>query len=230
MRIVLPVALPALLAAVMGVGGAEMAAADDTKTAVIALPPPQLEGAVALERALHERRSQREYAPTGLTLSQLGQLLWSAQGVTGRDGARAAPSAGALYPLEVYLVAGMVRDLPAGLYHYRPARHELTRVAAGDCRAELAAAAPSQDWLRTAPAALVIAAGYERTARKYQERAPRYVHMEVGAVAQNVALQAVALGLGTTLVGAFDDAHVQRVLRLPAAQVPLAILPVGRRP
>jgi SagB-type dehydrogenase family enzyme len=184
---------------------------------------------MAVERVLHRRRSFREFSQVALGLSELSQLLWAAQGLTSPDGRRTAPSAGALYPLEVYVVAGDVTDLAAGVYRYAPADHGLVWVAEGDRRRALAAAALDQDWMVSAPAALLIAAVLERTARKYHARGEQYVHFEAGCAAQDVALQAVALGLGTVVVAAFDDGEVAKVVALRSDERPLAILPVGRR-
>ncbi len=194
---------------------------------IVPLPEPSLEGEVALEVALNERRSIREYRREPLTLVELSQLLWAAQGVTG-DGWRTAPSAGALYPIELYVVAGRVDGLAAGLYRYRIGDHDLVEVGPVDMQAELAAAALGQDALEDAAVVLVIAGVIDRTAVKYGERAPRYVHMEVGAVAENVYLQVAALGLGTVFIGAFNDARVRQVLGLPDRESPFALLPVGR--
>jgi SagB-type dehydrogenase family enzyme len=182
---------------------------------------------MSVEEALRRRRSLREFRPAPLALTEAAQLLWAAQGRTAEDGRRSAPSAGALYPLEVFLVAGRVEGLAPGVYRYRPDGHVLERVTEGDRRRALSEAALGQAWVRSAPAALVLAAVHERTARKYGRRAERYVHIEVGTAAQNVALQAVALGLGTVLVGAFDDAELARASGLAPEERPLAILPVG---
>jgi SagB-type dehydrogenase family enzyme len=198
-----------------------------TQVATIRLPEPRAPGATSVEEALRRRRSLREFRPTPLTLAEAAQLLWAAQGRTAEDGRRTAPSAGALYPLEVFLVAGRVEGLAPGVYRYRPDGHILEPVIEGDRRRALSEAALGQGWVGGAPAALVVAAVEERTARKYGRRAERYVHIEVGAAAQNVALQAVALGLGTVVVGAFDDAAVARVAGLAPEERPLAILPVG---
>jgi SagB-type dehydrogenase family enzyme len=191
------------------------------------LPEPSADGGVSVEAAISERRSVREFSTRSLTLADVAQLLWAAQGITSRDGGRAAPSAGALYPLELYLVAGDVDSLPAGVYRYRPERHRLDHVADGDFRKPLAAAALDQSWVRRAPAVLVIAGVYERSAKKYGDRARRYTRIETGHAAQNVYLQATALGLGTVIVGAFRDADVQEVLGLPDDHAPLALMPVG---
>lgn len=191
------------------------------------LPEPRLDGHVSLEASIRERRSVREFSNRPLSLADVGQLLWAAQGVTSGDGGRAAPSAGALYPLELYLVAGDIESLPAGLYRYQPRGHRLQEHADGDLRSALAQAALGQSWVRRAPAVLVIAAVYERSEKKYGQRARRYTRIETGHVAQNVYLQAVALGLGTVIVGAFDDAEVRHVLNLPGDHSPLALMPVG---
>ncbi|MHC4512102.1 MAG: SagB/ThcOx family dehydrogenase [Planctomycetota bacterium] len=195
----------------------------------LVLPKPALESDVSLEETLRQRRSVREFAADPLTLEQVAQLLWSAQGITGAGGLRTAPSAGALYPLELYLVAGNVDGVAAGVYHYDPERHRLIEVCSGDVRKELAAAALGQDCVQLGAVVLVLAAVYERTTRKYGRRGERYVHMDAAHAAQNVCLQAVALGLGTVVIGAFDDRSVRRVLGLPSGERPLVLLPVGRR-
>ncbi len=193
----------------------------------VPLPEPSADGDVSLESTIERRRSVRRFAQRSLSLADAAQLLWAAQGVTSKDGGRAAPSAGALYPLELYLVAGDVESLPTGLYRYRPMGHRLHHVADGDLRKPLAAAALGQSWIRRAPAVLVIAGVYERSAKKYGRRARRYTHIEVGHAAQNVYLQAAARDLGTVFVGAFNDAEVQQVLGLPRDRAPLALMPVG---
>ncbi len=195
---------------------------------MVKLPPPRLDGAMSVERALLTRRSVRGYRDEPLTLAEAGQLLWAAQGITSSRGLRAAPSAGALYPLEVYLVAGRVDGIAPGIYRYRPAGHILERVVSGDRREDLCRAAFGQSPPENAPASLVFTAVYGRTTRKYGERGLRYVYMDHGHAAENVYLQAVSLGLGTVLIGAFDDEAVKRFLSLPAGEEPLSIMPVGR--
>jgi SagB-type dehydrogenase family enzyme len=211
------------------------ASAEGQEARVIPLPEPRLEGTVAVETVLSQRRSVRAYSPDTLSLEDASQLLWAAQGITWRPGAgergealRAAPSAGARYPLETYLVAGRVHGLEAGLYRYIPGEHALVVVLPGDHGAGLAEASIGQRALAEAPAVIVVAGVYARTEGRYGGRARRYVHMEVGAVAQNVAIQAVALGLGSVYVGAFRDDPVRELLELPADHAPLALLPVGR--
>lgn len=196
---------------------------------VIELPQPQSGGTVAVEEALRARRSNRTFSPEPLSLAEVSQLLWAAQGI--KAGVfRTAPSAGALYPLEVYVAAGNVDGLPAGVYHYDPATHTMREILQGDVRKSLSRAAHGQKWAGGGMITLVIAAVYERTTKKYGERGIRYVHMEAGHAAQNVYLQAHALGLGTVLVGAFRDSRVKKVLQLPDEQQPLAIMPVGKPP
>src|SRR3970282_526875 len=184
------------------------------RVATIALREASVEGTASFEAILRKRRSVREFGASSLSLAAAGQLLWAAQGVTSSAGERTAPSAGALYPLEVYLVAGSVDVLPAGVYRYRPQKHALRVHLAGDRRRELGEAALGQTAVSKAPAVLVVVALYARTARKYGVRAERYVHIEAGHVAQNAYLQAQVLGLGTVIVGAFEDDAVRSALEL----------------
>jgi SagB-type dehydrogenase family enzyme len=195
----------------------------------ILLPAAAHSGVKSVEEALLERRSIREYLPEAISLAELAQLLWSAQGVTGAEGLKAAPSAGALYPLEVYAVIAKVEGISEGIYKYHSAANSLERFAKGDVRKRLSKAALDQTCVKEAPLVLVIAAVYERTTRKYSSRGIRYVHMEVGHAAENVYLQAGALSLGTVIVGAFDDASIQQVLNLPESEQPLCLLPIGRK-
>ncbi len=198
------------------------------KGGVIPLPAPRKDGPVSLEAAINGRRSVRSFTDDPLTLEKVSQILWSAQGKTNERGFRAAPSAGALYPLETYLAAGNVTGLAPGLYRYRVADHALEKVRDGDIRGELSRAAFGQGSLSQAPAVLAFSAIYERTARRYGERAVRYVHMEIGHASQNVYLQAEALHLGTVAVGAFTDEEMKNTLRLPAQEEPLYLMPIGR--
>ena len=195
--------------------------------AALSLPGPRLEGPLSVEEALLARRSVRDFGAGPLALEEAAQLLWATQGITA-IGRRTAPSAGALYPLEIALVAGQVSGLAPGVYRYRPRGHALRLVREGDLRAGLAAAALDQGWIAEAACALVLAAVYRRTTRKYGPRGERYVHIEVGHAGQNVYLQARAFGLGTTMVGAFRDTEVRLLLEFGADEAPLAILPIGR--
>jgi SagB-type dehydrogenase family enzyme len=189
----------------------------------VKLPTPRQIGRVSLEETLARRRSVRELSGTPLSDAENSQLLWAAQGITHRTlGLRTAPSAGALYPLEVYLVIG------AGVFHYEPRAHELHRASSTDVRNALFHAALQQDPVRDAPSVFVLVGVYERTARKYGlARAERYVQLEAGHAAQNLLLQAAALDLAAVPVGAFNDDEVRRVLELPPTHQPLYLIPVG---
>lgn len=198
----------------------------------IELPEPKKEGGVSLEEAIQKRRSRRNFTNKPLNLGQLSQILWAAQGVTGENWGtklRSAPSAGALYPLEIYLVVKKegIEGLEVGIYHYLPDEHSLELHVAGDVYEAFGGACLEQGACRTAPLSLVIVAEYERTTAKYGERGRRYVHMEVGHVGQNVYLEAEVLGLGTVTIGAFDDERISRVLDLPQEHKPLYIMPIG---
>jgi SagB-type dehydrogenase family enzyme len=188
---------------------------------------PREEGAVSLERCICRRRSVRGFSARRLTTDELGQLLWAAQGITAADGRRAVPSAGALYPLELYAVIGQVSAMTPGVYRYVPASHEMVLVAPGVQCEKLGEAARGQDWIVTAAVIICITAVFPRTSAKYGARGRGYVYMEAGHAAQNLMLQAVALGLGATMVGAFDDEAVARLLRLGADETPLCLLPLG---
>ncbi|MEP0766405.1 MAG: SagB/ThcOx family dehydrogenase [Fimbriimonadia bacterium] len=199
-------------------------------TTSITLPPPATDGKTSLEKAIYERRSVRSFADSPLTLAQISQLAWAAQGVTDKaSGFRTVPSAGALFPLEAYLVVGQVDGLEPGMYRYIPKDHALRLITKGDQRAALCSGALDQAAIREAPVSFVIAGIYSRTAGKYGLRAERFVHMEAGHVGQNLALQAVALGLGSVCIGGYDDSEVRRALMLPDEEVPLYIIPIGRK-
>ncbi len=188
----------------------------------IALPPPRTQEGMSLVEALARRRSIRSYTEETLSREEISQLLWAAQGVTDPRGFRTAPSAGALYPLEMYLV------LPEGWYRYRPADHRLEIRGQKDLRQEIWMVGLKQEALLRAPAIFVITGIVPRTAVKYGNRAERYVLLEAGHAAQNLLLQATALGLGAVPIGAFDDAGVHRVLGLLPEETPLYLIPVGR--
>ena len=206
---------------------------------VIRLPSPQLRGKVSLEEAILRRRSVRRYRREPLDLSQLSQILWSAQGTTGTRGFRAVPSAGATYPLEIFVVVGKQgviaseskqppQELQAGIYHYEADSHSLSLHKVANLGPELARAALDQGFIMDAPVEIVICALYHRTSSRYGRRAERYVHMEVGHAGQNIHLQAVALDLATVQIGAFRDEEVREVLGLEEQLKPLYIMPVGK--
>jgi len=196
---------------------------------IIELPEPRFESSVSLEEALLKRRSVREYADVPLTLEEVSQLLWAAQGVTSEWGGRTAPSAGALYPLEVYLAVGSIENIAPGVYKYRPRRHEIVQVRDEDVRSELAKATLGQAWIKEGAIDIIIAAVYERTTKKYGDRGVRYVHLEAGHAAQNIYLQAAALDLGIVTVGAFYDDRVKDIIGMLEDEVPLYVIPVGRK-
>ena len=215
-----------LLLTSAGAGCARAQPAADSD--LIPLPEVRRDGEVSVERALATRRSLRSYSQEGLSLEEVGQVLWSAQGATDRG--RTAPSAGALYPIELYLVAGDVDELEPAVYRYHPAAHAVEPVVAGDLRARLREAALGQAWVGSPPAVLVVAGAVERTAAKYGSRAERYVLIEAGAVAENVYLQCESLGLATVLVGAFTDEAVNGVLALPEGEEAYVLMPLAHRP
>jgi SagB-type dehydrogenase family enzyme len=189
---------------------------------VIKLPEPKRQDGVPLTEALAQRRSVREFSARELSLEEISQILWAAQGISeSAEGFRTAPSAGALYPLEIYVAK---KD---GLYQYRPKKHALARKRDEDVRRELRKAALDQMYVEEAPCVFIITAVYERTTRKYGDRGIQYVHMEVGHAGQNILLQATALGLGGVPVGAFHDREVAKILQLEEEEKPLYLIPVG---
>lgn len=191
------------------------------------LPEPTLSSNVSLERTLASRRSIRSYAKGSLALHEVSQLMWSAQGITSSRGFRTAPSAGALYPLELYMVAGEVENLDRGVYRYQSGTHSLVRVKQEDMRRKVSDAALRQGFVEQGAVVFVLSAIYERTTGKYGQRGVRYVHMEAGHAAQNLLLQATALGLGAVPVGAFHDDELAQVLGLAENEHPLYVIPVG---
>ncbi|MBU4221528.1 MAG: SagB/ThcOx family dehydrogenase [Euryarchaeota archaeon] len=195
----------------------------------VKLPAPKYDSGTSVEQALLNRRSVREYKDEPMTLTEVSQILWAAQGISdARTGFRTAPSAGALYPLEVYVIIVNVEGAAKGVYKYAPHEHELVKVRDGNVGDEMAAAAVGQTWVGEGGIIIVFCAVYERTTQKYGDRGIRYVHMEVGHAAQNVYLQAVSLNLGTAVVGAFEDEKVRKILNMSDEEDPLYIVPVGK--
>jgi SagB-type dehydrogenase family enzyme len=194
----------------------------------IELPAPRQDSEYSLERALRVRRSVREFRDDPITLAQLSQLLWAAQGITDSRGLRTAPSAGALYPLEVYILVGAVAGLPEGTYKYQVNGHKLLRLSNEDRRRQMERTARDQDWVRRNAALIVFAAVEARTTGKYGRRGIRYIHIEVGHAAQNVMLQAQAIGLAAAVVGAFDDDRVEDLLDMPGNEQALYLMPIGK--
>jgi SagB-type dehydrogenase family enzyme len=196
---------------------------------VIKLPAPVKTGGMPLVEALGVRRTVRRFASRPVDLGRISQLLWGADGASDHRGLRTSPSAGATYPLDLYLVVGErgVKELPAGVYHYQVAAHALTPVAPGDARDAVARASLHQSWMAEAPVMVVITGEYRRCAARYGERGVRYTHMEAGNVSQNLFLAAEALGLGAGIVGAFEDKTLTQAAKLPPAHEPLLVMPVG---
>jgi len=198
----------------------------------IKLPQPSLKGEMSVEEALNTRRSIRNFTENSLSLEQVSQLLWATYGVTmvsssGRE-YKTAPSAGATYPLEIYLLAGNVEGLSPGLYRYSPGRNTLKHEQKGDLRKQTTDACLGQRMITEAPVSIVFSAVYERTSSRYGKRGEdRYVCMDLGHAAQNTYLQATAMGLGTCAVGAFEDDQLQKVLKLPNNEKVLYLMPVG---
>lgn len=191
------------------------------KMEIIELPKP-LETKKSIEECLLKRRSVRYFTKKELTLEEISTLLWASQGITEkRMGFRTAPSAGALYPLEVYLVK---RD---GLFHYIPQGHKMEKLKSKDLRDELCRAALSQEYVKEAPCVFIITGIPKRITGKYGERGIRYMWIEVGHTAQNLLLEAVALSLGGVPIGAFFDDEVAKILNLSEGEVPLYIIPIG---
>ncbi len=188
---------------------------------VRSLPEPRRGGPWSLQGALARRRSHREFTTEALTVLEISQLLWAAQGITADWGGRTAPSAGGLYPLELYLLT------PEAYRHYRPQGHRVELLAEADLRGQLAAAAVHQPAVAAAVLTIVITAVYARTTRKYGSRGRRYVELEAGHAAQNLLLQAVALGLAAVPIGAFDDTRLAETLRLPSDRTPLYVVAIG---
>ena len=195
----------------------------------IILSSPNATSNTSIEEALFKRRSIREYKDEPLELKEISQILWASQGITEPErGGRTAPSAGALYPLEVYVVVRKAEGLEPGVYHYVPKEHKLEKILEGDLSAQLARAALGQVSVKEAAVNMVISAVYGRTTKKYGERGVRYAHLEAGHAAQNVYLQAESLDLGTVTVGAFSDEEVKNLLHLPEEETPLYIMPIGK--
>lgn len=200
-----------------------------TVTDLIQLPSPEFKSTTSLEEAILKRRSIRDYTKEPLSIKEVSQILWSAQGITDEaSGLRSAPSAGATFPLEVYLVVSNVKDLKAGLYKYNPFNNTLKLLAEGDKRFDIANAALKQGSIEKSAAIVILTAVYERTSVRYGNRTERYVNMEIGHAGQNIYLQAVSLGLGTVMIGAFNDEALKKVLSLPVNEFPLAIYPIGK--
>ncbi len=196
---------------------------------IIKLPEPKYIGSLSVEETLKKRRSERVYKKNAsISLSEVSQILWAAQGITDPRGLKTAPSAGALYPIEIYLVVGDMTGLSKGVYKYIPKIHGVIKVKGGDARAGLSRSSFGQSYVKEGSIVLVIAALYDRTTKKYGQRGIRYVHIESGNISQNIYLQCASLNLGTVAVGAFDDEDVKKVIGMSKEESPLLIMPIGR--
>lgn len=225
-----------ILTLALFIGYLAIAGSKSDQDDMIKLPAPKLKSSVSVEETMLNRRSIRDFKPDPLSLDQVSQVLWAAYGITKemstpsflRGGLRTAPSAGALYPLEIYVVVGNVKGLEKGIYKYLPEGHFLMKTYDQDVRKELAEAALNQEFIQQAPISLFYSAVFSRTTKKYKSRGrERYVCMDLGHSAENVCLQVVAMGLGTCAVGAFEDRMVSNVMMIPDEEEPLYIMPIG---
>ncbi len=191
------------------------------------LPDPVKDGDMSLEKTLTLRRSKRSYTDEPLTIEQISQLLWSAQGVTSERGFRTAPTAGGTLPLEMFFVVNNVDDLKQGIYQYHPDDHSISLIREGYYSDDLTRACMGQSMVRDASVNFIFGAVYERTTSRYGERGYRYVYNEIGHASQNLHLQAASLDLGTVVIGAYDDDEVERILDLDPEINILYIMPVG---
>jgi SagB-type dehydrogenase family enzyme len=200
-----------------------------TPGAAVELPPPRLAGNKSIEECLKRRRSCRMFADEPVTLEQVSQLLWAAQGVTGLGGLRAAPSAGAVYAIHTYLIAMNATGLRPGAYAYDPDRHVVSLWKAGAMRAKLKRAAIDQEEVENAAAAIVLAADYGRARREFGDAGTRLVHIEAGHIAENVCLQATALSLGVITFGKTDPVEIKRIVDLPEPEEHTYLILAGPR-
>lgn len=204
----------------------------EEKSNMIQLPSPILKGTISVEEAVNARRTRRDFSDQPLTLEEWGQILWAAQGITsdGNIKKRTAPSAGALYPMELYLILGkgLSNSLSAGIFHYVPTKHALEQISDKNFAKGVAEASLHQSWMAEAPGMILITAEYSRITGKYGKRGIRYAHIEAGHVAQNCLLQAESLNLNVGIVGAFQDQELMDLLPIPKEHEPILILPIGR--
>lgn len=202
------------------------------KAEIINLPLAQTTGGVGINQVITKRRSVRRFSSQSLTLNELSQLLWSAQGITDPYGKkRSAPSAGAIYPLKLYVVVKTngVKGIDAGIYLYIPQNHSIRLIKKGDYMRKLAEISYGQFWIEKAPIAFIFCADPQRMMARYRERAWLYIHLEAGMAGENLMLCAVSLELGSCAVGAFWDNKLANLLQLPETQKPLLIIPVGKK-
>ncbi len=192
---------------------------------IVNLPAPHKQGFISLEEVLYKRRSVRDYRKEPITLYHLSQILWAAQGITSEYGYRTAPSAGALYPIEIYFSAENVESIDSGIYKYDPLNHQIICLKFGFYNQQLYKACLYQPHVADAAVVLIISAVFERTTQKYGERGMRYVFIEAGHVSQNVYLQATALGLGAVSIGAFEEEMIKEIAGIK--EEPIYVMCIG---
>jgi SagB-type dehydrogenase family enzyme len=205
--------------------GLPLAQAQEQKstTSIIDLPPPVIDGSMSIEKALSERRTVRSYSDKPLSLEDISQILWAAQGITEpKRGLRTAPSAQASYLMKVYVLTGKVADLTTGMYQYQPQGHKLVKIADGDIKTELYSSAP-QNPIKNAPAAIVI------TGISNKAKNPFWIYLEAGHIAQNICLEAISRNLGTVTMAGFKPEEVKKALKLPDNEQPVYIMPIGKK-
>jgi SagB-type dehydrogenase family enzyme len=232
LRICIPVSVAFILLIYSGCGNSEDKAEAETKpdnSEIIQLPEPRLDSDVSLEESLYNRRSTRNYGSDPVTLQEVSQLLWAAQGITDTSGHRTAPSAVALYPLSIYVIAGNVPEIMDGVYIYDPEDHSIERSIDGDIRVELATASMGQASVRQGAVSFVVTVDYGKMTARFGDKGERFGTLEAGHAAQNLCLQATALDLGLVTAGAIYDDQVAEVLDLPENLTPLYVIPVGQK-
>ena len=194
---------------------------------LINLPKPSLKGEISFEEAVLKRRSVRSYSDEPLKIEEVSQLLWASQGITDFDyNFRTTPSAGALYPLSIYIVVENVENLDSGIYKYLPESHSVEKIKEGNFRNDIYENSLKQSSIKESSLIIIICADYQITRNKYKEHAEKYVHMESGHVGQNIYLQSVSLNLGVVAVGAFDNQEIKNIIN--SKEVPIYIFPIGK--
>lgn len=213
------------LIAVLGFNGHS----EHDSSKMIKLPEPRTDGGIPIEKALKDRRSIRSFGKSGITLDEVSQLLWAAQGITDDKGHRTAPSGMERYPLEVYLLADNVTGLPSGVYHYIPQNHSLTIIEQGKIDEYYNASAGGESWIKTAPAIVVITGVMSRMNIWPGQDLSRFVYVEAGTAAENMLLEVVSLNLASTYTAGFNASRTAELLQLSPSEVPIGVIPVGRK-
>ena len=199
---------------------------------ITSLPSPVLTGNISVEEAIQNRRSVRTFSNESITIGNLSQILWAAQGITDNQSSlRAAPSAGQVYPLEIYIIIGNngVSGLENGVYHYVPSNNTLEKLLNGDLRSDLSGIANGQPWVKQAPIDILITGNYLKMVDKYGDKdlSTRFVDLEAGHVGENIYLESESLGLVTVSLGSFNEKQLVQLLNIPNNETPIYIFPVG---